>query len=248
MIEDIVYCKHISSLLSLDLMCILTHRLLPLSLFKNQWFLGVGLTFFLGFVVMLIYGIYLCASPSDIDYICPGARCNTIAIYDDDNPAASSSVYWGPCGKGYSDSSTNSTCDQYCGDQNGVVCALQQSTGYSTSIYCGKAIKCADPVALSLLIVGSVMVGFTLLCSCLGLIFHWNKTFEDRLLRDVMNLTNIIHQERNQGREESIETPPLATANWTMDTDTESVSRAIPVAHKTNIITTDDLPVVKLSG
>ncbi len=228
-------------------MCILTHHILPSNLFKNQWFLLVGLTFFLGFVVMLIYGIYLCVSPSDIDYICPGARCTTVAIYDDDNPAASSSVYWGPCGQGYSDSSTNSTCNQYCGDENGVVCALQQSTGYSTSIYCGKAIKCADPVALSLLIVGSVTVGFTLLCSCLGLIFHWNKLFEDRLLRDVMNLTNIIHQEHNQGREASIETPPLATANWAVeDTESESV-RTIPVAHKTQIITTDDLPAVKFA-
>ncbi len=104
---------------------------------------GVGVLFVLGLFFMLVLGILACNdNAEDEEYDCPSAStCN-------DKHISSTSKNWGPCGLGYG-SSPSSTCEMYCGNQTGVVCAYMNYdclTGKNTSsFYCSNArTQCTD--------------------------------------------------------------------------------------------------------
>lgn len=106
---------------------------------------GAGALFSAGLIVMLVFGILACEDAVKSDYYCPTANsCND----DDDNHVTTTSKNWGPCGLGYG-SSSSSTCEMYCGNQTGVVCAYMNYdclTGKNTSsFYCSNArTHCTD--------------------------------------------------------------------------------------------------------
>ncbi len=106
---------------------------------------GAGALFSAGLIVMLVFGILACEDAVKSDYYCPAANsCND----DDDNHVTTTSKNWGPCGLGYG-SSSSSTCEMYCGNQTGVVCAYMNYdclTGKNTSsFYCSNArTHCTD--------------------------------------------------------------------------------------------------------
>mmetsp|Transcript_24043 Transcript_24043/g.26311 ORF Transcript_24043/g.26311 Transcript_24043/m.26311 type:complete len:215 (-) Transcript_24043:97-741(-) len=104
----------------------------------------VGLLFIAGLIVMLVLGILACDDAVKSEYYCPTNACT----HDTGHYVTNTSMNWGPCGLGYG-SSSSSTCEMYCGNQTGVVCAYMNYdcvTGKNTSsYYCSNALThCTD--------------------------------------------------------------------------------------------------------
>eukprot|EP01040_Poterioochromonas_malhamensis_P005009 gene5009-5371_t len=157
---------------------------------------------------MLAYGIYLCTDSSNVGWVCQGSGCA------DEDSSSTGTNYWGPCGKGYT-GSQDSTCQTYCGNLNGVVCALRDyscsSNSYVDDYYCGNAIRqCIDPTALGLIIPSAVLLGFPTFGY---LIVWWADNCWDRPRHFRTALTNYFSP--------STETNPV----WQMkDADTNNVT------------------------
>ncbi len=136
---------------------IVTSILFYIQSHQKQVIIGGLIVLYLILLFMLAYGIYLCPDSSDVGWVCQGSSCA------DDDSSSTGTNYWGPCGKGYT-GSQDSTCLTYCGNLNGVVCALRDyscfSNSYVNDYYCENAIRqCVDPTALGLIIPSTVLLG-----------------------------------------------------------------------------------------
>lgn len=158
-------------------------------------------------VGLFISGIVICTTSAQ-NYVCPEAFCSGTDSNGNYDSRTLQQGY-GPCGKGFS-GSTHSSCTDYCGESEGVVCATRDySCGESKFVsdyYCSHALLQCNDVSLALILSGSLSTFITIVLSfylCCTVCCCSDEEEEEKQKDDVKHIPNpsSTHDEYTNNRD-----------------------------------------------